>query len=80
MRRHDNNSPMAASNCVSPPAVALKEGGQMLKVQDVTLEPGDNRITFTAPVRYFDTKSLKSYYLKNIGQCAIPNVFLFFLS
>lgn len=59
MRRHDNNSPMAASNCVSPPAVALKEGGQMLKVQDVTLEPGDNRITFTAPVRHFGIISVK---------------------
>lgn len=63
MRRHDNNSPMAASNCVSPPAVVLKEGGQMLKVQDVTLEPGDNRITFTAPVRHFDIISVK--YLKD---------------
>lgn len=56
MRRHDN-SPLAASNCVSPPSVALKEGGQMLKVQDVTLEPGDNRITFTAPVRHLDLQS-----------------------
>lgn len=60
MRRHDNNSPMAASNCVSPPAVTLKEGAQMLKVQDVTLEPGDNTITFTAPVR----RSVKLFHLQ----------------
>lgn len=48
MHRHDSNSP---PNCVSPPAVAMKEGAQMLKVQDVTLEPGNNSIIFTAPVR-----------------------------
>ncbi|XP_076012404.1 trafficking protein particle complex subunit 10 [Genypterus blacodes] len=46
MRRHDSNSP---PNCVSPPSVAMKEGAQMLKVQDVTLEPGNNSIIFTAP-------------------------------
>lgn len=51
MRRHDSNSPPDTPNCVSPPAVAMKEGAQMLKVQDVTLEPGNNSIMFTAPVR-----------------------------
>lgn len=51
MRCHDSNSPPDTPNCVSPPAVAMKEGAQMLKVQDVTLEPGNNSIMFTAPVR-----------------------------
>lgn len=51
MRLHDNNSPPDTPNCVSPPAVSMKDGAQMLKVQDVTLEPGDNSIVFTASVR-----------------------------
>lgn len=53
MRRRENGSLAETPNCVSPPTVAMKEGGQMLKVQDVTLEPGNNSITFTAPVRRF---------------------------
>lgn len=53
MRRHDSNSPPDTPNCVSPPAVTMKEGAQMLKVQDVTLEPGNNSIVFTAPVRHY---------------------------
>lgn len=51
MRRHDSNSPPDTPNCLSPPAVPMKEGAQMLKVHDVTLEPGNNSIVFTAPVR-----------------------------
>lgn len=51
MRRHDTGSPPDTANCVSPPALTVKDGAQMLKVQDVTLEPGNNSITFTAPVR-----------------------------
>lgn len=51
MRLPESISPADTPNCVSPPAVTLKEGAQMLKVQDVTLEPGNNSITFTAPVR-----------------------------
>lgn len=50
MRCHDSGSPPDTPNCVSPPTVALKEGAHMLKVQDVTLEPGKNSIVFTAPV------------------------------
>uniref|UniRef100_A0A672H9I4 Trafficking protein particle complex 10 n=1 Tax=Salarias fasciatus TaxID=181472 RepID=A0A672H9I4_SALFA len=49
MRRHDSGSPPPdTTNCVSPPAVAMKEGAQVLRVQDVTLEPGNNSITFTS--------------------------------
>lgn len=51
MRRHDSNSPPDSPNNTSPPAVAMMEGALMLKVQDVTLEPGNNSIVFTAPVR-----------------------------
>uniref|UniRef100_A0A3Q3EWJ0 Trafficking protein particle complex subunit 10 n=1 Tax=Kryptolebias marmoratus TaxID=37003 RepID=A0A3Q3EWJ0_KRYMA len=49
IRRHESNSPPEMPNCVSPPTVAMKEGAQMLKVQDVTLEPGNNSVIFTAP-------------------------------
>ncbi|XP_038153384.1 trafficking protein particle complex subunit 10 [Cyprinodon tularosa] len=49
IRRRENGSPPETPNCVSPPTVAMKEGGQMLKVQNVKLEPGNNSITFTAP-------------------------------
>ncbi|XP_037543079.1 trafficking protein particle complex subunit 10 [Nematolebias whitei] len=49
MRRHESSSPPETPNCVSPPTVAMKEGAQMLKVQDVTLEPGNNSVVFTAP-------------------------------
>ena len=51
MRRHDSGSSPDTANCVSPPSVAVDDGAQMLKVQDVTLEPGNNAIMFTAPVR-----------------------------
>lgn len=51
MRRHDSSSPPDTPNCVSPPNLTIKEGAQTLKVQDVTLEPGNNSIVFTAPVR-----------------------------
>uniref|UniRef100_A0A7N6B464 Trafficking protein particle complex 10 n=1 Tax=Anabas testudineus TaxID=64144 RepID=A0A7N6B464_ANATE len=59
LRRHDSNSPPNTSNCVSPPAVAMKEGAQMLKVQDVTLEPGINSIIFTAPSEQPGTYTLR---------------------
>lgn len=52
MRRHESSSLPETPNCVSPPTVAMKEGAQMLKVQDVMLEPGNNSIVFTAPVRW----------------------------
>ncbi|KAK0132255.1 Trafficking protein particle complex subunit 10 [Merluccius polli] len=49
MRRHDSGSSPDTANCVSPPSVTVDDGAQMLKVQDVTLEPGNNAIMFTAP-------------------------------
>uniref|UniRef100_A0A669EMW0 Trafficking protein particle complex subunit 10 n=1 Tax=Oreochromis niloticus TaxID=8128 RepID=A0A669EMW0_ORENI len=58
MRRHDSNSPPDTPNCISPPTVGIKEGAQMLKVQDVTLEPGNNSITFTAPPGTYTLRQL----------------------
>ncbi|TMS06170.1 hypothetical protein E3U43_015929 [Larimichthys crocea] len=62
MRRHDSNSPPDTPNCVSPPAVAMKEGAQMLQVQDVTLEPGNNSIVFTAPSGQPGTYTLRQLF------------------
>ena len=62
MRRLDSNSPPDTPNCVSPPTVGMKEGAQMLKVQDVTLKPGNNSIIFTAPVRVTAVNYI--YFLK----------------
>lgn len=53
IHRHDSNSLPDIPNCVSPPAITLNEGSKMLKVEDVTLEPGNNSIILTAPVRNF---------------------------
>ncbi|KAM6985321.1 trafficking protein particle complex subunit 10 isoform 1-T1 [Aplochiton taeniatus] len=49
MRRRDSSSSPDTPNCVSPAPVAMDDGAQMLKVQDVTLEPGNNKVLFTAP-------------------------------
>ncbi|KAG7255616.1 hypothetical protein CRUP_022418, partial [Coryphaenoides rupestris] len=49
MRRRDSDSSPDTANYFSPPAVTVDDGAQMLKVQDVTLEPGYNTIVFTAP-------------------------------
>lgn len=53
IHRHDSNSLPDIPNCVSPPAITLNEGSKMLKVEDVTLDPGNNSIILTAPVRRF---------------------------
>lgn len=50
IRRHDSSSPPDTPSILSPAAVTMKEGGQMLEVHDVTLQPGNNSIMFTAPV------------------------------
>lgn len=47
IRRHNSSSPSETSNGVSP--LTMKEEAQMLKVQDVTLQPGDNSIRLKAP-------------------------------
>uniref|UniRef100_A0A671W1D0 Trafficking protein particle complex subunit 10 n=1 Tax=Sparus aurata TaxID=8175 RepID=A0A671W1D0_SPAAU len=76
MRRHDSNSPLDTVNCVSPPAVAIKEGGQMLKVQDVTLQPGNNNIIFTAPSGQPGTYTLRQLYA-TVGrvQFVLPHIY-----
>lgn len=49
IRRHDSSSPPNTPSILSPTVVTMKEGAQML-VNDVTLQPGNNSIMFTAPV------------------------------
>lgn len=50
IRRHDSSSPPKSPSVLSPAAVTMKEGARMLQVNDVTLQPGNNSIMFTAPV------------------------------
>lgn len=49
IRRHDSSSPPDTPSNPSPAAVTM-EGAQMLQVHDITLQPGNNSIMFTAPV------------------------------
>ncbi|XP_068602588.1 trafficking protein particle complex subunit 10 [Brachionichthys hirsutus] len=76
MRRHDSNSPPDTPNCLSPPAVTMKEGAQMLKVQDLTLEPGNNSIVFTAPSGQPGTYTLRQLYA-TVGrvQFVLPHIY-----
>uniref|UniRef100_A0AAQ5X5Q0 Trafficking protein particle complex 10 n=1 Tax=Amphiprion ocellaris TaxID=80972 RepID=A0AAQ5X5Q0_AMPOC len=76
MRRHDSSSPPDTPNCVSPPTVAMKEGAQMLKVQDVMLEPGNNSITFTAPSGQPGTYTLRQL-CATVGevQFVLPHIY-----
>lgn len=59
IRRHDSSSPADTPSNLSPAAVTMKEGAQMLKVHDVTLQPGTNSIMFTAPVSVYSEGNLK---------------------
>ncbi|KAJ4933643.1 hypothetical protein JOQ06_030467 [Pogonophryne albipinna] len=76
MRLPESISPPDTPNCVSPPAVTLKEGAQMLKVQDVTLEPGNNSITFTAPSGQPGTYTLRQLFA-TVGQVqfVLPHIY-----
>ncbi|XP_010903475.2 trafficking protein particle complex subunit 10 isoform X2 [Esox lucius] len=50
LRRHDSNASLDTPTAgVLPAAVAVDDGAQMLRARDVTLQPGDNSILFTAP-------------------------------
>lgn len=59
IRRHDSSSPTDTPSDLCPAAVTMKEGAQMLKVNDVTLQPGNNSIMFTAPVSVYSKGHLK---------------------
>ncbi|XP_034416815.1 trafficking protein particle complex subunit 10 [Cyclopterus lumpus] len=76
MRCHDSASPPDTPNCVSPPSVTVKDDGQMLKVQDVTLEPGNNSIVFTAPSGQPGTYTLRQLYA-TVGQVqfVLPHIY-----
>lgn len=58
IRRHDSGSPPNTPGVLSPAAVTMKEGTQMLQVNDVTLQPGNNSIVFTAPVSHSEEDEL----------------------
>uniref|UniRef100_A0A672Y8J2 Trafficking protein particle complex 10 n=1 Tax=Sphaeramia orbicularis TaxID=375764 RepID=A0A672Y8J2_9TELE len=76
MRRHDSSSPSDTPNCVSPLAVTMKEEAQMLKVQDVMLEPGNNSIVFTAPSGQPGTYTLRQL-CATVGQVqfVLPHIY-----
>ncbi|XP_053734111.1 trafficking protein particle complex subunit 10 [Synchiropus splendidus] len=76
IRRHDSNSPPETPNSISPPTVAMKEGAQMLKVQDVTLKPGDNAVTYTAPSGQPGTYTLRQL-CATVGQVqfVLPHIY-----
>ncbi|XP_056145323.1 trafficking protein particle complex subunit 10 isoform X2 [Lampris incognitus] len=76
MRRHDSSSSPDTPNCVSPPAVTMDDGSQMLKVQDVMLEPGNNSITFTAPSGEPGTYTLRQL-CATVGQVqfVLPHIY-----
>lgn len=59
IRRHESSSPPNTPSILSPAAVTMKEGAQMLQVNDVTLQPGNNSIMFTAPVSEYVLKGKK---------------------
>lgn len=54
LRRHDSSASLDTPTAGAlPAAVAVDDGAQMLRARDITLQPGDNSILFTAPVRFF---------------------------
>ncbi|KAF3694602.1 Trafficking protein particle complex subunit 10 Epilepsy holoprosencephaly candidate 1 protein [Channa argus] len=75
LRLHESNSPTDTPNCLSPP-VTMTEGAQMLKVQDTTLEPGDNSIIFTAPSDQPGTYTLRQL-CATVGQVqfVLPHIY-----
>lgn len=53
LRRHDSSASLDTPTAGAlPAAVAVDDGAQMLRARDITLQPGDNSILFTAPVRF----------------------------
>uniref|UniRef100_A0A8C7ITK4 Trafficking protein particle complex subunit 10 n=1 Tax=Oncorhynchus kisutch TaxID=8019 RepID=A0A8C7ITK4_ONCKI len=52
LRRHDSSASLDTPTAGAlPAAVAVDDGAQMLRARDITLQPGDNSILFTAPVQ-----------------------------
>ncbi|XP_020338243.1 trafficking protein particle complex subunit 10-like [Oncorhynchus kisutch] len=50
LRRHDSSASLDTPTAGAlPAAVAVDDGAQMLRARDITLQPGDNSILFTAP-------------------------------
>uniref|UniRef100_A0A674NBW7 Trafficking protein particle complex subunit 10 n=1 Tax=Takifugu rubripes TaxID=31033 RepID=A0A674NBW7_TAKRU len=76
IRRHDSSSPADTPSNLSPAAVTMKEGAQMLKVHDVTLQPGTNSIMFTAPCGQPGVYMLRQLYA-SVGhvQFVLPHIY-----
>ncbi|XP_034042222.1 trafficking protein particle complex subunit 10 [Thalassophryne amazonica] len=74
--RQSNVSPPDTPNCLIPPAIVMKEGPRMLKVHDVTLEPGNNSVTFTAPSADPGTYTLRQL-CATVGQVqfVLPHIY-----
>lgn len=74
IRRHNSTSSSDTANCVS--LLTMKEEAQMLKVKDVTLEPGNNSIKFTAPSGQPGTYTLRQL-CATVGQVqfVLPHVY-----
>uniref|UniRef100_A0A673ZCZ5 Trafficking protein particle complex subunit 10 n=1 Tax=Salmo trutta TaxID=8032 RepID=A0A673ZCZ5_SALTR len=52
LRRHDSSASLDTPTAGAlPAAVAVDDGAQMLRARNITLQPGDNSILFTAPVQ-----------------------------
>uniref|UniRef100_A0A4W5MHY1 Trafficking protein particle complex subunit 10 n=1 Tax=Hucho hucho TaxID=62062 RepID=A0A4W5MHY1_9TELE len=50
LRRHDSSASLDTPTAGAlPAAIAVDDGAQMLRARDITLQPGDNSILFTAP-------------------------------
>uniref|UniRef100_A0A673ZDQ1 Trafficking protein particle complex subunit 10 n=1 Tax=Salmo trutta TaxID=8032 RepID=A0A673ZDQ1_SALTR len=50
LRRHDSSASLDTPTAGAlPAAVAVDDGAQMLRARNITLQPGDNSILFTAP-------------------------------
>ncbi|XP_051532317.1 trafficking protein particle complex subunit 10 isoform X2 [Myxocyprinus asiaticus] len=58
MRRHDSTTSLDTPTMI-PSAVAMEDGAQTLKTNDVTLLPGNNSIIFTAPSQKPGTYTLR---------------------
>uniref|UniRef100_H3CJ11 Trafficking protein particle complex subunit 10 n=1 Tax=Tetraodon nigroviridis TaxID=99883 RepID=H3CJ11_TETNG len=76
IRRHDSGSPPNTPGVLSPAAVTMKEGTQMLQVNDVTLQPGNNSIVFTAPSGEPGIYMLRQLYA-SVGhvQFVLPHIY-----
>ncbi|XP_030626618.1 trafficking protein particle complex subunit 10 [Chanos chanos] len=75
LRRHDSAASLDTPNA-STSAIAMEDGAQMLKTNDVTLLPGNNSILFTAPTQKPGTYTLRQL-CATVGrvQFVLPHIY-----